>query len=490
MTHRPRFHRLAIAAAALCLTPWAPLEARAEQVAHGVYGSPGAGGAAGVYANPTPPVAHASEELNVGNGRLIRLAAPAAGVFIGDPTVADVQVKSPTLVYVLGRNLGETTLIAVDQHDATIANVSISVGYNLSQLRQELHRMAPDADIEVTMANKAIVLSGAVASAGEAETAKQLAARYVAEPDNLVNLLRVDAPNQVNLRVRVVEVSRDIIKAFGINWTGVGQTGNWAIGGITGAGGLTASGAGAVANNIATQVPGLSGLASLFAQYKAGSTTINSVIDALDSEGLVTVLAEPNITAVSGASANFLAGGEYPIPVPQGLGQVTIEFKKYGVSLDSVATIVDGDRIHLTVRPEVSQLSTQGEIILNGVQVPALTTRRAETTVDLASGQSFAIAGLLNNTVNHAIQKVPGLGNVKVLAPLFKSDRFERSETELLIIVTPYIVRPSSHRLAVPTDGYIAPTDPDRMLHGADYTQAKKAGPPPPQEGPVKVVQP
>jgi pilus assembly protein CpaC len=214
------------------------------------------------------------------------------------------------------------------------------------------------------------------------------------------------------------------------------------------------------------------------------------VIDALDSEGLVTVLAEPNITAVSGASANFLAGGEYPIPVPQGLGQVTIEFKKYGVSLDSVATIVDGGRIHLTVKPEVSQLSTTGEIILNGITIPALTTRRAETTVDLASGQSFAIAGLLSNNVTHNIQKVPGLGNIKVVGSLFKSDRFERSETELLIIVTPYIVRPSSHRLAVPTDGFIAPTDADRIVNGADYTQAKEAGPPPKTPGPVKVVHP
>jgi pilus assembly protein CpaC len=451
----------ALAALALIPTPWAPA----------------------AKADPAPPT---PVELNVGNGRLIRLAAPAAGIFIGDPTVADVQVKSPTLVYVIAKNLGETSLIAVDDHDATVANIAISVGYNLSQLRQELQHVAPDADIQVTMANKAVVLSGAVGSAGEAESAKQIAARYVADPENLVNLMRVDAPNQVNLRVRVVEVSRDIIKAFGINWSALGTTGNWAFGAVTGVGGVASTGGG----GIATAVPGLPGLSSLLAAYKAGSTSINTVIDALDHEGLVTVLAEPNITAVSGASANFLAGGEYPIPVPQGLGQVTIEFKKYGVSLDSVATIVDGGRIHLTVRPEVSQLSTQGEIILNGITIPALTTRRAETTVDLASGQSFAIAGLLSNNVNHTIQKVPGLGNIPLLTPLFKSDRFERAETELLIIVTPYIVRPASNRLAVPTDGYIGPTDADRVLNGADYTQAKKPGPPPKATGGVTIAHP
>jgi pilus assembly protein CpaC len=430
-------------------------------------------------ARAEPGGAPGTLELNVGAGRMIRLDAPAAGVFIGDPKVADVQVKSPNLVYVLGKSLGETTLIAVDDHDATVANVSISVGYNLSQLRQELQHLVPDGDIQVSMANKAVVLSGAVGSASEAETAKTIAARYIPDPDNLVNLLRVDAPNQVNLRVRVVEVSRDIIKAFGINWNALGSSGTFLFGSVTGVGGITSNLSSNAGGNIATQVPGLSGLSTLLAAYRAGSTDITTVIDALDSEGLVTVLAEPNITAVSGASANFLAGGEYPIPVPQGLGQVTIDFKKYGVSLDSVATITDGGRIHLTVRPEVSQLSTQGQIILNGVTVPALTTRRAETTVDLASGQSLAIAGLLSNSVRHDIQKTPGLGNIKLFGALFKSDRFERAETELLIIVTPYLVRPSPHRLAVPTDGYIAPTDSDRVVNGADYTRAAAPGAPP-----------
>ena len=473
MTRPPRLRHMGVVALVLAvLTPWAPASRAAPAMA--------------ASAAPT------TVELNVGNGRVIRLDAPAAGVFIGDPSVADVQVKSPTLVYVIGKTLGETTLIAVDERDATVANVAINVGYNLAQLRQQLQRAAPDADIQVTMANKAVVLSGAVASAGDLETVRSIALRYVADPDNLVNLVRVDAPNQVNLRVRVVEVSRDIIKAFGINWNALGTTGSYAIGGITGVGGLTPTGFASLTTEAATQAPGLAGLNNIIAAYKAGSTSINAVIDALDSEGLVTVLAEPNITMVSGASSNFLAGGEYPIPVPQGLGQVTIEFKKYGVSLDAVAAIVDGGRIHLTVKPEVSQLSTQGQINLNGVTLPALTTRRTETTVDLASGQSLAIAGLLSNNVNHTIQKVPGLGNISFLAALFKSDRFERQETELLIIVTPYIVRPSSHRLAVPTDGYVAPTDANRIVNGADYTQASTTGPPPGPKtvGAVKVVHP
>ena len=185
----------------------------------------------------------------------------------------------------------------------------------------------------------------------------------------------------------------------------------------------------------------------------------------------MTVLAEPNLTAISGAQASFLAGGEFPIPVPQGLNVTTIDYKKFGVSLGFVATITDGGRINLAVKPEVSELSNVGAVTLNGVTVPALTTRRTETTVDLASGQSFAIAGLLQNNVTQSIQKFPALGNVPVLGALFRSDRFERNESELVVIVTPYIVHPSRGKeLLAPTDGYVAPTDAQRVINGADYT--------------------
>jgi pilus assembly protein CpaC len=258
--------------------------------------------------------------------------------------------------------------------------------------------------------------------------------------------------------VRVVEVSRDIIKAFGVNWAGAAQSGTFAFGLATGVGGITES------------TPILQGLNKVLVGYHAGTTDLNTVIDALDSEGLVTVLAEPNLTAVSGAAASFLAGGEYPIPVPQGLGQVSVSYKKYGVSLGFVATITDGGRINLVVKPEVSQLSNVGAVTVSNITVPALTTRRAETTVDLASGQSFAIAGLMQNNVAHALQKFPGLGNVPIIGALFRSDRFERNETELVVIVTPYIVRPSDHRLSVPTDGFVPATDSGRILRGEDST--------------------
>ncbi len=402
--------------------------------------------------------------LEIGKGRLIRLDAPAASVFIADPKIADIQVKSPVLVYVIGKAPGETTLFAVDEHNAMLANMGVSVRYDETSLRQDLKRLLPGSDIGISTSNNALVLSGTVGSAADGENAKSIAARFVPDQDHILNTMQVDAPNQVNLRVRIAEVSRDIIKQFGFNWgTGGTGPGHFAFGLSTGAGTLT--------GNVPGAISSVGSADNLFASFATHSIDINVLMDALDSEGLIKTLAEPNLTAISGAPASFLAGGEFPVPVPQALGVTTVDYKKFGVSLSFVATIVDGGRINLVVKPEVSELSTQGEITLNGSTIPALTTRRTETTVDLASGQSFAIAGLLQNDITQTIQKFPGLGSLPVLGALFRSDSFERKETELVVIVTPYIVRPvSNRRLAAPTDGYVAPSDAGRYLIGADYT--------------------
>jgi pilus assembly protein CpaC len=417
-------------------------------------------------------------DVEIGKGRLIRLDSPAASVFIADPRIADVNVKSPTLVYVMGKEPGSTTLYAVNEHDAVLANMDINVHYDENQLKQDLRRLLPGTEIGISTANNALVLSGVVGSAADGESAKAIAARFAPDQDHIVNAMQVDAPNQVNLRVRVAEVSRDIIKQLGFNWgssAGVGR--NFLFGLGTGTGISTGSASG-IAKSLTPGTTGFNallpptgGVDNLLASYASRQLDLNVLIDALDSEGLVNVLAEPNLTAVSGQPASFLAGGEFPIPVPQGLSSTTIQYKNFGVSLSMVATITDGGRINLVVKPEVSELSTEGEVELNGFTVPSLTTRRTETTVDLASGQSFAIAGLLQNNVTHTLQKFPGLGNLPVLGALFRSDKFERNETELVIIVTPYLVRPvSDHRLIAPTDGYIAPTDQARVMNGADYT--------------------
>jgi pilus assembly protein CpaC len=195
-----------------------------------------------------------------------------------------------------------------------------------------------------------------------------------------------------------------------------------------------------------------------------------------ENDGLVTILAEPNLTALSGETASFLAGGEFPIPISQSLGAVTIEYKQYGVGLAFTPIVLADGRISMRVRPEVSELSNEGSIKLNGYEVPALTTRRAETTVELGSGQSFMLAGLLRNSNVNSIEKAPFLGDLPILGALFRSTKYRRAETELVIIVTPYLVRPTSGQLALPTDGYRAPTDVQRVLEGQSYTG--HSGPP------------
>jgi pilus assembly protein CpaC len=305
--------------------------------------------------------------------------------------------------------------------------------------------------------------------------------------------MQVNAPNQINLRVRIAEMSRAVVKQFGFNWSDVFNNGKIAFGLATGApaliGALTgnqtqpAAGAqlfaipqGSTTNAFNTLESSQLGGATnnnLFGSVRTGNLNLNTLIDALDNHGLVTVLAEPNLTAVSGEPASFLAGGEFPVPVPAGTGLVGIDWKKFGVSLNFVATIDTDDHISLHVMPEVSELSSQGAIVIDSISVPALTTRRAETTVELASGQSFAIAGLLQNNVTQNINKFPWLGDIPVLGQLFRSEAFQRNESELVIIVTPYVVHPiaAASRAMSPTDGYVPTTDGQLILHADEYQQ-------------------
>ncbi|MBT5113395.1 MAG: type II and III secretion system protein family protein [Rhodospirillales bacterium] len=406
--------------------------------------------------------------VEMGKGQMIRLGGPATSVFIGDPAIADVQVKSPTLVYLLGKKAGETSLYAVDAKDRILANLRVSVTHNLQPIRDGLRALHPDSYIEVATVGDAVMLRGVIKSARIAEDARALAARYVGGDKNIINQLQVRGPNQVNLRVRVAEVSRTVVKQIGINWDAVMSTGAFAFGLATGN----------VAGTLGAAVTRTAGADSVFANFKAGGLDLNAVLDALENEGLVTVLAEPNLTSVTGETASFLAGGEFPITVPQSDGQVTIEFKKFGVGLSFTPTVLDETRISLKVRPEVSQLSSTGEVRLNSIAIPALSTRRAETTVELGSGQSFAIAGLIQNNVSHDVRKFPGLGDVPVLGALFRSDQFKRNETELVIVVTPYIVRPSSSsKFADPTQGFTMPSDRERTIGAAPlYKQKPGAG--------------
>ena len=396
--------------------------------------------------------------LDVNKGRLLRLERAASTVFVADPEIADIQVKSPRLVYVFAKKPGQTTLFAVDGKERVLANLNLNVSHNLDQLRETLVKLHPKAKIKVSVAGGSVVLDGRVRSASTAENIRRLAIAYAGKEENVINRIGVDAPVQVNLRVRIAEITRGIDKQFGFNWSIIGSLGGLSLG-------------------LATTNPFNGGVTqqTLSAATGIGSWDLNAVIDAMEEEGLVTVLAEPNLTAMTGETASFLAGGEFPILVPDSDGRVTIEFKKFGVSLAFTPTILGESRINLHVRPEVSQLSNTNAVTLNNFEVPSLTTRRAETTVELGSGQSFAIAGLIQNNITQSLSKFPGLGDVPMLGSLFKSDRFQRDESELVIIVTPYVVRPvTAARMKAPTDGFQSPNDLERLLKGGVNRQSKK----------------
>jgi pilus assembly protein CpaC len=407
--------------------------------------------------------------LEAGKGTLIRLPRPAATVFIANPDVADVQVKSPSMIYVNAKTPGETVLYAVDADDNVLLNAPIRVEHDVSRLRESLHALIPGENVAVESVDGSLVLKGNVSSASRAERANALATSIANEAKGkVVNQLSVATPNQVNLRVKIAEVNRTVLKALGVNWLkDVGRTTFVTNNPVTG-------GQIAATNTI------------LFGFGAAGSL-IQQRVDALAQEGLITILAEPNLTATSGQPASFLAGGEFPVPVAgsaaNGIATITVAFKEFGIRLDFTPTVIDAQHVSLRVRPEASQLTNTGAVSVpitanNTVTIPALTVRRAETTLELGSGESFALAGLLQHTLEQDISKVPALGDIPILGQLFRSERFQKNETELVIIVTPYLVKPAPTVAALqsPTDGFVTPHDVQTIINGATYRQTLPAG--------------
>ena len=405
--------------------------------------------------------------LEAGKGTLIRLPRPANTVFVANPDVADVQIKSPSLIYITAKSPGETALYAVDAEDRVLLNRPIRVEHDLSRVRSSVRAIAPGENVQVTSVDNSLVLSGNVSSAGRAEKVRSIAASIASETKgNVVNRMAVNTPNQVNIRVKVAEVNRQVLKSLGVNWNKIGT----ATSHIT----FNTTNPTSVGGNLP---------ASLGVLFGGASWLTLTTIDALAQEGLTSVLAEPNLTATNGQPASFLAGGEFPVPVASsstnGQQTVTIEFKKFGVSLDVVPTIIDPDHLNLKIRSEVSQLSTNGAIVTQGLTISALSTRRAETTVELGSGQSFVLGGLLQNTDTQNLSKVPWLGDIPVLGQLFRSEQFQRNESELIIIVTPYLVNPAPKvaNLAAPTDGLAIAHDAQQFIHGGLYKQQLPTAP-------------
>ena len=442
--------------------------------------------------------------LEQGSGRLVELPSPALTVLVADPRIARVQPASPTSLFIMGVNAGRTNLIATREDGSLVAEFDITVASTVATPGQ----VAPQAaaglppvtagmvqsmirrvvrggqNVRVTMASRGpITLSGMVPSAADAQRAEAVAKAMAGEAREVINNLTLLSGIQVNLRVRVAEISREITRELGFNWLGAFNDGTWQVGLRTGGGVL-----GTVAGGILGALQGAPGSGGLIGLgYRAGNFDINGIIDALAQDRLVTILAEPNLTAQSGEVASFLAGGEFPIPVAAGSNSnaLTVEYKQFGVSLAFVPTVLSPERLNMRVRPEVSELSEANSVVFpvagGTVRIPGLSVRRAETTIEVGSGQSFAIAGLLSRNAALNNSGLAGLGEIPVLGALFRSDRFRRNETELVIIITPYLVRPVSDpsALATPLDTFRPSTDLERILlrrqtgSGAPYRQIR-----------------
>jgi pilus assembly protein CpaC len=426
--------------------------------------------------------------LSVGEGQMIRLPRNVADVWTSNPAVADVYVANQRQISLFGKDFGEATVIATAADGSVVYGAKVRVSPNVTSVDQMLKAAMPDANIQVTTVGQMAVMNGTVASPEDSAQAEALV-RSLLNPGVDTSqpgaALRVLPVNRLKTATPLAEVNRSLLKEIGVNILTRDSTDGFQFGiGQGGAGNFGTPGSGTTPGTPKSFAIGANGTTLGFAGKLLG-LDILSTLNLSAGDGLVTILAEPNLTALSGETASFLAGGEYPIPVSQALGSVTIEYRQYGVGLAFTPIVLADGRISMRVRPEVSELSNEGAVKLNDFLVPALTTRRAETTVELGSGQSFMIAGLLRNTNTNNINKAPFLGDLPILGALFRSTSFKRSETELVIVVTPYLVRPTSGRLALPTDGYRAPTDVQQMIEGQTFVgQSGPAHGPAPAPGP------
>ena len=403
--------------------------------------------------------------LSIGRGQLISVPGRMSDVFIADDKVADVQVKSPNQLYLMGKSGGITTVYASNAAGQIVWSANVRVASNLDSVDQMLRLAMPDAKVGVaTIGSDTVLLTGTVGAPEDAAEAKRLVEAFMGKSTNVITRLKTATPLQVNLQVRFAEVSRSLVRAIGGSLLTKDSTGGFKFGVSSGrTSGLTITPTvpatpttPAIPGSI--QFNGVSGKTMIGGFGKFLGMDLGAAFDLAERDGLITTLASPNLTALSGETADFLAGGEYPIPISQGLGTTSVEYKRFGVSLAYTPTVLANGRISLRVRPEVSELSSEGAVTLNGFQIPALTIRRAETTVELGSGQSFMIAGLMSNNAQSTIDKAPGVGDIPILGSLFRSNEFRKGQSELVIVVTPYLVNPvSASEIKLPTDGFNAP---------------------------------
>ncbi|GAB5389706.1 MAG: type II and III secretion system protein family protein [Alphaproteobacteria bacterium] len=368
-------------------------------------------------------------QLTVGKAEVLELPKKAAEVLVSNPAVAEVSLPSQDRIYLLGRGIGTANVFVFDDHGHVITRAEIAVGIDQKQLQATFANLLPNETVRAEVVNGDVVLSGSISSPSAADTARRIARRFVEADENLVDLTTVRGENQVLLQVRIMEAQKSALNELGIDLSyGPDDIGR------------------AVFSAATDSTVGLSNVpfgAGAYSISPSGWGPIAMTLRALEQDGYARMLAEPNLTAVSGEQASFLAGGEFPIPVAQDDdGTLTVEFRQFGVSLAFTPTVMTEDRISLRLGTEVSSLSTEGQITLNNLVIPALAVRRADTTVEMPSGGSLMIAGLLQSDVINNASGLPGVKDMPVLGQLFRSNSFRANESELLIIITPLLVRP------------------------------------------------
>jgi len=374
--------------------------------------------------------------LASGEGRILHFVAPVDTVLVAEPNVADLQVVSPGTLYILGKAPGNTSLIALGSDGQQLASLSLAVSSASQAVTAPMQALHPGNAAQISGAGNRLIAKGTVGSVAEATDLNALLNPQGQGFQSAINTTEYAGSAQVNLRVRFAEVSRSELLHYGVNWNAMFNNGTFSFGLITG-GGLAA----ATAGGLATAGTG------------SGNVNIDGMLDALQANGVLQILAEPNITAMTGQTASFLAGGEVAIPVPVNRDLVGIEYKSFGVSLLFNPTLLPNGRIALQVRPEVSSVVSGGTVDFGNFHVPSFSVRRADTRVEVGSGQTFAIAGLFQRESSQDIEKLPLLGDLPILGNLFRSKRFQRNETELVILITPYLVEPVRGRtLATPLD--------------------------------------
>ncbi len=404
--------------------------------------------------------------IGLDKSMLVEVPVELQNVLVSNPEVLDAVVQTSRQVYLLAKEVGEANAFFIGPDGQKVLFLEVSITRDVSALTDSLARLLPGSKIHVEMVGETIVLSGSVATPIDANRAGELASKFVKKKDNVVNMLGTDQKEQVMLKVQVAEMQRDALRRIGVDLPGaVLQAGQFTFTQViankfpvTGqvipsatAGWPVVGGA----DTSAITLPGVSAGTALQPTWQNGGSSVSAMIQALERAGVVKTLAEPTLTAISGETAKFLAGGEFPVPVAQDQNSITVEWKPFGVNVSFKPVVLDEGKISLNIMAEVSEISTEGAITLSQIALPGLKVRRAETTLELPSGGTLAMAGLLSDETRQSVEGLPGLKNLPVLGALFRSDDFRKRETELVILVTPYIAThaPKSE-MALPGDGF------------------------------------